>query len=136
MLFLYTLSGGEKLPDFPYKCSLHLPGGRVTGEGVVTGTGSLLTDSDADRKPDKEYPFNKINIHSYAVIIAIYSYVSKPYIRNVLQLKVLWISQIKILESTHKCLIVNEIQLFCIKLIATCNEFLYIMWLAICDSFH
>ena len=69
MLLLYTLSGGEKFPDFPYKCSLHLPGGRVTGEGVVTGTGSLLTDSDTDCKPDKKHPFN---IHSYVVIIAMY----------------------------------------------------------------
>ena len=56
VLLLYGLSGGENWPDVPRKILLHLPGGRVilTGVGVVTG-GSLLTDSDDERKPNKNY---------------------------------------------------------------------------------
>ena len=43
---------------------LHLPGRRVTREDVDFGTGSLLTDSDADRKPEKKV-FHKLNNYSY-----------------------------------------------------------------------
>ena len=52
------------VPLFPLKCLLHLPGGRLTGEGVGLGAGSLLTDSDADRKPEKKV-FHKYNICVY-----------------------------------------------------------------------
>ena len=61
VLLLYTLSGGVMVPFFPRKCLLQLPEERLTGEGVGFGTGSLLTDSDADRKPEKEV-FHKYNI--------------------------------------------------------------------------
>ena len=61
VLLLYTLSGGVMVPFFPRKCLLHLPGGRLTGEGVGFGAGSLLTDSNADRKPEKKI-FHKLNI--------------------------------------------------------------------------
>ena len=63
VLLLYTLSGGVMVPFFPRKCLLHLPGGRLTGEGVNVGfgAGSLLTDSEADRKPEKKV-FHKYNI--------------------------------------------------------------------------
>ena len=54
VLLLYTLSGGVMVPLCPCKCLLHLPGGRLTGEGRVLGAGSLLTDSDADREPEKK----------------------------------------------------------------------------------
>ena len=54
VLLLYGLSGGENWPVLPIKCLLHLPGGRVTGEGVVVTGGSLLTDSDDERNSNKE----------------------------------------------------------------------------------
>ena len=63
VLLLYTLSGGVMVPLFPFMCLLHVPGGRVNGGGRVwvLGAGSLLTDSGADRKPNKKV-FNKFNI--------------------------------------------------------------------------
>ena len=50
VLLLYGLSGGENWPVFPVKCLLHLPEGRVTGEGVVPDFfgGSLLTDDERE----------------------------------------------------------------------------------------
>ena len=54
VLLLYTLSGGVTVPFFPRKCLLHLPGGRVTGEGVSCGAASPLTDRDAERKPENK----------------------------------------------------------------------------------
>ena len=54
VLFMYRLLGGENWPVLPTKCSLHLPGGRVTGDGVVLLGGSMLTDSDNERKPRKK----------------------------------------------------------------------------------
>ena len=61
VLLLYGLSGGYIWPVFPRKCLLHLPVGRVTGETVVTAlAGSLLTDSDDERKSNKEV-FHKNN---------------------------------------------------------------------------
>ena len=51
VLLLYTLSGGVMIPFFPRKCLLHLPEGRVTGEGVSCGAECPLTDRDAERKP-------------------------------------------------------------------------------------
>ena len=54
VLLLYTLSGGVMVPFFPRKCLLHLPGGRVTGEGVSCGAASPLTDRDAERKPENK----------------------------------------------------------------------------------
>ena len=56
VLLLYGLSGGENRPVIPRICLLHLPGARVTGEGVVITLlgGSLLTDSDDERKPNKD----------------------------------------------------------------------------------
>ena len=44
VLLLYGLSGRENWPLLLCKCLLHFPKGRVTGEGVATFTGSLLTD--------------------------------------------------------------------------------------------
>ena len=54
VLLLYTLSGGVMVPLFPCICLLHLPAGRLTVEGRGFGAGSLLTDSDADRNPEKK----------------------------------------------------------------------------------
>ena len=57
VLLLYTLSGGVMVPFFPRKCLLHLPGGRVTGEGVSCGAASPLTDRDAERKPENKLKY-------------------------------------------------------------------------------
>ena len=57
VLLLYTLSGGVMVPFFPRKCLLHLPGGRVTGEGVSCGEASPLTDRDAERKPENKLKY-------------------------------------------------------------------------------
>ena len=54
VLFMYRLLGGETWPVLPTKCSLHPPGGRVTGDGVVLLGGSILTDSDNEHKPRKK----------------------------------------------------------------------------------
>ena len=46
VLLLYGVSGGKIRPVLLSKYLLQLPGGRVTGEGVATFTGSLLSDHE------------------------------------------------------------------------------------------
>ena len=64
VLLLYGLSGGKIWPVAPMICLLHLPEGSITGEVVkVPGRGSVLIDSDDERKANKKVAY-KSTVHN------------------------------------------------------------------------